>query len=57
MYFELLVDERVDSSWNDAHLIFIEAQVLDAVGVVHDVLCLVDELCQWHLFILREIDS
>jgi hypothetical protein len=38
LYFELLIREGVDASADDAHLVLIEAQVLDAVGVLHDLL-------------------
>lgn len=35
IYLELLVAERVDSSTDDAHLVLIEAKVLNAVCVLH----------------------
>jgi hypothetical protein len=38
LYFELLVGEGVDPSADDAHLVLVQAQVLDAVGVAHDLL-------------------
>ena len=35
---EMLVRERIDPSANDAHLVFIQSQIFDAVGVFHDFL-------------------
>ena len=40
VYLELLIAERVDSSADDAHLVLIEAEILDAVGVLHYLLYL-----------------
>lgn len=52
MDFEIFVSERVDSSRNDAHLVFIEAQILNTVSIPHDNLSFCDQSLQRHLFIL-----
>lgn len=51
MNFEFLIDEGVNSSRDDSHLIFIEAQVLDAVCVVHDVFSFLGQFGQTEMLI------
>lgn len=36
LYFEFLICKRVDSFADYSHLIFVEAEILDAEGVSHD---------------------
>ena len=52
MYFEFLIGEGVNSARDDSHLVFIEAQVLDAIGVVHDVLGFLRQVGQTEMFVL-----
>ncbi len=54
--FEMLVSEWVDSSADDAHLVFIQPQIFDAVCVFHDFLHSDCQLLQGKMAVLRNID-
>ena len=56
IYFEVLVAERVDPSADEAHLVLVEAEVLDAVGVLHDLLHLERQLLQGEMAVLADVD-
>lgn len=44
--FKFLIDKRINSPGNDAHLIFLKSQILDAIGIIHDDLSLSNQLFQ-----------
>jgi len=54
--FEMLVSEWVDSSADDAHLVFIEPQIFDAVSIFHDFFHSDCQLLQGKMGVLRNID-
>jgi hypothetical protein len=56
LHFKLLVRERIDTSADDAHLVFIESQVFDAVGVLHDLFDPDCEVLQREAGVLGNID-
>jgi hypothetical protein len=54
--FEMLVGQWVESSADDAHLVFSEPQIFDAVCVFHDFFHSDCQLLQGKMGVLRNID-
>ena len=52
MNFKFLIGEWINSSRDDTHLIFIESKILDAIGIIHDILCFIDELSEIEMLVL-----
>jgi hypothetical protein len=55
--FEILVGEGVYSARDYPHLVFVESQVLDAVGIAYEGICAIDELWERECFVGSEVET